>query len=79
MDGSFKQRSAERRKTMTVRVARSRQEMEAFEVERERSLEPFRRAEAIWPLVCELEMMRGGDGTEFRLDRSLARVERRRR
>jgi len=73
----FEERAAERRATMQVRVARSRAEVEALERARERALPPHARAEAIWPLVCELWIMRGGDAAELRFDRSVARVERR--
>jgi hypothetical protein len=77
MDDGFEKRAAERRVTMQVNVAHSRAEVEALERARERALPPHARAEAIWPLVCELWIMRGGDAAELRFDRSVARVERR--
>jgi hypothetical protein len=45
MDHSFAERAAARRRDMVVRVARSREERRAFELERDRSLPPYRRAE----------------------------------
>jgi hypothetical protein len=75
----FEERAAERRATMQVHVAHSRAEVEALERARERALPPHARAEAIWPLVRELWIMRGGDAAELRFDRSVARLERRRR
>jgi len=76
VDEAFQRRAQDRRETMIARVARSRQERELLEYERDASLEPFRRAEAIWPLVCELAALKGDDATELRLDRSTAGVER---
>lgn len=66
-----------RRQEMSARIARTREQRHAFESEREKTLEPFRRAEAIWSLVCDVEALRGENGAQLRLDRSLARVERR--
>lgn len=79
MDDDYRERAELRRRTMTARVARSPEEARRFEREREAGAEPFQRAEAIWPLVRELTAMRGDDGSQLRLDRSLARVERRTR
>jgi hypothetical protein len=79
MEHSFAERAAARRKDMVAQVARTREERRAFEFERDRSLPPYRRAEAIWGLVRDLVTLRGEDGTQLRLDRSVARVERRRR
>jgi hypothetical protein len=64
---------------MTARVARSKDEVVAFEAERDEQLLPHERVESIWALVCEIDRIRGGDGTELRFDRSVARLERRRR
>lgn len=77
MPEGFENRAKLRRSTMTVKVARSREEREAFERERESLLLPHERAEAIWGLVTELMALRGSDGSELRLDRSFARLERR--
>jgi hypothetical protein len=77
MDGSYRARADARRKVMVARVARSPREREDLEFERESAVEPFRRAEAIWTLVCDLTSLRGDDGSKLRLDRSLARIERR--
>ena len=77
MDDAFKKRAAMRRGSMVVGLARSPEERRMLEFEREQAVEPFRRAELIWPLVCDLSALRGEDGTELRLDRSFARVERR--
>ena len=65
-----------RLEAMTAKVARSREELAVIERARERALLPLERAEAIWGLVCDLIALREGDGTELRLDRSLARVKR---
>ncbi len=77
MERAFQERAMARRKRMFARVARTAQQRDAFEREREESLEPFRRAEAIWGLVCDLVALGGENGTQLRLDRSVARVERR--
>jgi hypothetical protein len=61
LDDGFAERAAQRRLAMQAHVARSRDEVDAFERKRERALAPHARAEAIWPLVCELWIMRGGD------------------
>ena len=79
MDDAFSERAIVRRRTMVARVARSREEAVALERERDAAMSAAERVEAIWALVCELEAIRGGDGTELRLDRSLGRLERRRR
>ncbi len=77
VDESFEARANDRRDTMIARVARSPEEVRRFERERERSLQPHERAELIWQLTCELAVRRGTDAPQPRLDRSLARVERR--
>ncbi len=79
MDKAFQERAWRRRQGMSARLARTREQRDAFETKREEALEPFRRAEAIWSLVCDVEALRGENGAQLRLDRSLARVERRRR
>lgn len=77
MDKGFQERARRRRQGMSARLARTGEQRDAFEGEREGALEPFRRAEAVWSLVCDLEALRGENGAQLRLDRSLARVERR--
>ena len=77
MADTFEARAAARRETMTARVARSKEEAESIERALEAQLKPSERAEAIWGLVREPSAARGSDGSELRLDRSLARVERR--
>jgi hypothetical protein len=77
MEDSFEKRAAARRKTMTGHVAHSIAGARVLERARDEQLEPFQRAEAIWGLVRDLAAVRGSDGSELRLDRSLARVERR--
>lgn len=77
MHDSFERRADERRKTMTVKVARSKSEARAFELQRDRSLTPSQRVDAVWFLTCDLAAIRGLDESELRLDRSLARIERR--
>lgn len=62
---------------MIVKVAHSKAEAIRFERERDRQLSPAERAEAVWDLTCDLFRMGGGDESELRLDRSVARVERR--
>jgi hypothetical protein len=79
MDAAFERRSAQRRQSMDARIARSKEEAEVLARERENALPPFERAEAIWGLLRDLATIRGSDGSEFRLDRSVARVERRTR
>lgn len=79
VDYVLSDRARERRRSMVARVARSKGEAQAISDELEDALLPFERAEAIWALTCELGSMRGLDASEFRLDRSLARLERRRR
>jgi hypothetical protein len=77
MDEAYERRAAERRKTMTVTVGRSPEAAAALRIASDLSLEPHERVEAIWPLVCALARIRGIDASELRLDRSVARVERR--
>jgi len=79
MPESFNARSAARHATMTGKIARSKAEARILERERSRQLSPAQRVEAIWALTCDLYTIRNGDEFELRLDRSLARVERRRR
>jgi hypothetical protein len=78
-DDATDARAERRRSTMVARVARSPREAQAITDEFNAALEPSERAEAIYALTCELSALRGVDGSEFRLDRSLARVERRKR
>ena len=77
MGENFEERAKERRATLTARIARSPQEAAALERDRENALLPFERAEAIWSVVRDLTAARGNDGSELRLNRSLARVKRR--
>jgi hypothetical protein len=68
-------RALVRRATWTGFVARSNAEAEAYERRIESTLSPLERVEAIWELV--LRMSWGNDAAEYRLDRSVDRVERR--
>ena len=61
---------------MVAKVARSREEVDRLERERDSLQAPHERAEAIFSLICGL-IAPGTDASEFRLDRSIARVERR--
>jgi hypothetical protein len=74
--GTYGERAIERQKTMVAKVARSREEVALLERERDAVQAPHERAEAIFSLTCGL-MARGTDASEFRLDRSIAHVERR--
>jgi len=76
---AFKGRAEKRRTSMTAKVAHSKAEAAAFERARDREFSSSERAEAIWPLVCEMFLAQGGDPDELRFDRSVARLERRRR
>jgi hypothetical protein len=79
MDEAYERRAAERRATMTAIVVRSPQALAAVKAENIRRIEPHRRAELIWPLVCELAAIQGVDERQLQFDRSVARLERRRR
>ncbi|HUY11681.1 MAG TPA: hypothetical protein VMV73_05415, partial [Candidatus Dormibacteraeota bacterium] len=74
---AFEQRAKIRRETWRGFVAHSPAQAATFEREAVIAMTPEERVAAIWELV--LRMPWGSDGTEHRLDRSLARVERRKR
>ena len=73
---SFEARAQRRRATWTGIVAHAPAEAAAFERAAAEAVPPAQRAEAIWELV--LRMPWGTDATEYRLDRSVGRVQRRR-
>lgn len=75
----FEQRSLERRRSMTAWLARSKAEAAVRHEALDRSMPPAQRAEAVWTLTWELWSTGGRDGGQRRLDRSVARLERRRR
>ena len=79
MDDAYERRAETRRRTMTSQLAHSKEHAEQLALERTDGLTPNQRAEAIWDLVCELEALRGTSAAELRFDRSVARLERRRR
>jgi len=79
MDEAYERRAAERRAEMVAFLAHSKSEIEAAEARIDAQLTPEERPVAIWSLVCQLSTLRGIDAAELRLDRSLARIERRRR
>ena len=74
---SFEERATARRAGWRGYVARSAAEAARYEREIDAALTGAERVEAIWDLV--LRMPWGNDASEYRLDRSVARVERRRR
>jgi hypothetical protein len=76
MDASQK-RAAERRRTWFGVVARSPEEAEAISRAADAAMTPVERMELVWELT--LRMPWGDNATEFRLDRTVGRVERRRR
>jgi len=78
-EDTFEQRVALRRATMTARLVHSHEAADRVSEELERMIEPSKRAEAIWGLTCELARLQGLDESELRLDRSVARLERRKR
>jgi hypothetical protein len=71
------ERAAERRRTWSGVVARSAEEAEVISRAADAAMTPIERMELVWELT--LRMPWGDDATEFRLDRTLGRVERRRR
>jgi hypothetical protein len=71
------QRAAERRSTWQAFVAHSAAEAAAYERAQYAAMTPEERVATVWELT--LRMPWGEDAAEFRLDRSLGRVERRRR
>jgi hypothetical protein len=79
MDEAYERRAEERRRTMTVAVTRSPEAAAAIGAANDLALEPHRRAELIWPLVCEPARIQVVDASELRFDRSAARVEWRKR
>lgn len=79
VDHAYENRAAERRKSMTSDLVRSAEQAAALGRKSDLSLEPQRRVESIWALVCELAALRGIDASELRFDRSASRVERRKR
>lgn len=74
---TFEQRAQRRRATWTGFLARSPDQLAAFERNAIRAMAPEERVAAIWGLV--LAMPGRNDAAEYRLDRSLARLERRKR
>ena len=75
--GSFEKRAAARRVLWSGAVARSPEEAAAFERAADRKIPPSERVGMIWELVLRMDW--GEHAREYRLDRSLGRVERRRR
>jgi len=73
---SYANRVAMRRVTWYGFVARSPEEFERIKHDLDRSMTPSQRAETIWELVTRMPW--GADASEYRLDRTVARVERRR-
>jgi hypothetical protein len=69
--------AAERRRTWTGVVVHSAKEAEAISRASDAAMSPSERVELVWQLT--LGMPWGDDATEFRLDRTVGRVERRRR
>jgi hypothetical protein len=76
VDG-FEERAAERRRTWSGVVVRSAEEAEAISRAADAAMTPVERMELVWELT--LRMPWGDNATEFRLDRTLGRVERGRR
>jgi hypothetical protein len=72
---SQESRAAVRRVTWTGAVARSYGEADEIKREIESAIPAHERAEMIWQLT--LRMQWGNNAAEYRLDRSVARVERR--
>jgi hypothetical protein len=72
---SFEERAAMRRASWTAFVAHSAKEAAARERTMEEAIPPAKRAEAVFEL--SLRMPWGANATQQRLDRSVARVERR--
>jgi hypothetical protein len=72
---SAEERAAERRATWTGFLARSFEEAAAYKRAEDEAIPPHMRAEMIWELVTR--MPGRGDASEFRLDRTVGRVERR--
>ena len=67
----------ERSRRIVVNVARSHEEAEAWDLRFWRGLDPATRLEAMWDMVLESDVWKGGDGSQPRLQRSVCRVERR--
>ena len=76
---SFEQRAAERRRSMTAYVARSKDEARRYTETLDRAMSPVERVEAIWGLTWDLLEIGGHGGAQRRLDRSVARLEHGRR
>jgi hypothetical protein len=74
---SREQRAEARRATWSGIVARSAAEAEAIKRAHDEATTPAARVEAIWQLVLRVPWG-DSDAAEYRLDRSLGRVERRR-
>ena len=72
--GTFEARGAARRASWPGIVARSYQEAAKVKCVAQQAIPPHERAEAIWQLV--LRTAWGDDAAEYRLDRSVACVER---
>ena len=79
MDDSFVKRANERRSTWTGYVARSFDEAAAHKRSIDDAIPCSERVELVWALVCAQTETWGSDASEYRLDRTLARVERGRR
>lgn len=78
-DPAFVKRAAKRRRSMNAATLRSKEALYDVERRRDAAIGPIDRVEAVWAFTRELSLLRGIDGTEFRFDRSIARVERRKR
>jgi hypothetical protein len=77
VDEAYERRAAERRATWRGTVAHSFDEAEAISRAGDRELSPSERVELIWTLVQRMPW--GNNASQFRLDRTLGRIERRRR
>jgi hypothetical protein len=71
-------RARKRRETWTGHLSHSFAEAAGYEREEDEKIPPHERAEMIWQLVLQWPA-KGDHASEFRLDRTFGRIERRRR
>jgi hypothetical protein len=65
-----------REKRITTRLVHQGEEEREFDAQFWREMDPNLRVEALWDMVLELRAIKGLEGDEPRLQRSVSRIER---
>lgn len=66
----------ERKRTFVTKLRKISESDVAFDLEFWAQLGPAARFAAAWEMVCEVDAMRGGDGHQPRLQRSVENLQR---